>query len=140
MNVTDERYLKDHIVSSSVISIEVLISNYITLVVNQVQEYGVVGVAQAINKKSENGGTFTGKDEKDFAAYLAFCDIVLHKAQLYETSLLENKRNQVLLDLASLIFEEQQSLEVILKKIATTIISFMQVQRCTIFIVDEDCS
>lgn len=46
----------------------------------------------------------------------------------------------MLLDLASLIFEEQQSLEVILKKIAATIISFMQVQKCTIFIVDEDCS
>ena len=45
-----------------------------------------------------------------------------------------------MLDLASLIFEEQQSLEVILKKIAATIISFMQVQKCTIFIVDEDCS
>ncbi|MEJ1270866.1 phosphodiesterase 5A cGMP-specific [Cricetulus griseus] len=102
--------------------------------------YEVVGVAQAINKKSGNGGTFTEKDEKDFAAYLAFCGIVLHNAQLYETSLLENKRNQVLLDLASLIFEEQQSLEVILKKIAATIISFMQVQKCTIFIVDEDCS
>ncbi|XP_036306281.2 cGMP-specific 3',5'-cyclic phosphodiesterase isoform X1 [Pipistrellus kuhlii] len=100
----------------------------------------VVGVAQAINKKSGDGGTFTEKDEKDFAAYLAFCGIVLHNAQLYETSLLENKRNQVLLDLASLIFEEQQSLEVILKKIAATIISFMQVQKCTIFIVDEDCA
>ncbi|KAK9398909.1 cGMP-specific 3-cyclic phosphodiesterase [Crotalus adamanteus] len=100
----------------------------------------VVGVAQAINKKSGGGGTFTEQDEKDFAAYLAFCGIVLHNAQLYETSLLENRRNQVLLDLASLIFEEQQSLEVILKKIAATIISFMQVQKCTIFIVDEDCS
>ncbi|XP_044284214.1 cGMP-specific 3',5'-cyclic phosphodiesterase isoform X1 [Varanus komodoensis] len=100
----------------------------------------VVGVAQAINKKSGGGGTFTEQDEKDFAAYLAFCGIVLHNAQLYETSQLENRRNQVLLDLASLIFEEQQSLEVILKKIAATIISFMQVQKCTIFIVDEDCS
>uniref|UniRef100_A0A8D0GWP3 Phosphodiesterase n=1 Tax=Sphenodon punctatus TaxID=8508 RepID=A0A8D0GWP3_SPHPU len=100
----------------------------------------VVGVAQAINKKSGIGGTFTEQDEKDFAAYLAFCGIVLHNAKLYETSLLENRRNQVLLDLASLIFEEQQSLEVILKKIAATIISFMQVQECTIFIVDEDCS
>uniref|UniRef100_A0A803SP11 cGMP-specific 3',5'-cyclic phosphodiesterase n=1 Tax=Anolis carolinensis TaxID=28377 RepID=A0A803SP11_ANOCA len=100
----------------------------------------VVGVAQAINKKSGGGGTFTEQDEKDFSAYLAFCGIVLHNAQLYETSLLENRRNQVLLDLASLIFEEQQSLEVILKKIAATIISFMQVQQCTIFIVDEDCS
>ncbi|KAF4019680.1 hypothetical protein G4228_011559 [Cervus hanglu yarkandensis] len=101
----------------------------------------VVGVAQAINKKSGNGGTFTEKDEKDFAAYLAFCGIVLHNAQLYETSLLENKRNQASLIIKrDLIFEEQQSLEVILKKIAATIISFMQVQKCTIFIVDEDCS
>ncbi|POI28433.1 hypothetical protein CIB84_007817, partial [Bambusicola thoracicus] len=54
----------------------------------------VVGVAQAINKKSGTGGTFTEQDEKDFAAYLAFCGIVLHNAQLYETSLLENRRNQ----------------------------------------------
>ncbi|RMC13542.1 hypothetical protein DUI87_08618 [Hirundo rustica rustica] len=92
----------------------------------------VVGVAQAINKKSGIGGTFTEQDEKDFAAYLAFCGIVLHNAQLYETSLLENRRNQP-------DFEEQQSLEVILKKIAATIISFMQVHSCTIFIVDEDC-
>nr|XP_006010139.1 PREDICTED: cGMP-specific 3',5'-cyclic phosphodiesterase [Latimeria chalumnae] len=100
----------------------------------------VVGVAQAINKKCGANGTFTEQDEKDFAAYLAFCGIVLHNAQVYETSLLENRRNQVLLDLASLIFEEQQSLEVILKKIAATILSFMQAQRCTIFIVDEHSS
>lgn len=32
---------------------------------------------------------------QDFAAYLTFCGIVLHNAQLYETSLLENRRNQV---------------------------------------------
>ncbi|KAB0368213.1 hypothetical protein FD755_019979 [Muntiacus reevesi] len=96
---------------------------------------GIVGHVAAL------GEPLNIKDAyEDFAAYLAFCGIVLHNAQLYETSLLENKRNQVLLDLASLIFEEQQSLEVILKKIAATIISFMQVQKCTIFIVDEDCS
>ncbi|XP_041076086.1 cGMP-specific 3',5'-cyclic phosphodiesterase-like isoform X1 [Polyodon spathula] len=100
----------------------------------------VVGVAQAINKKCGNNGTFTEQDEKDFSAYLAFCGIVLHNAQLYETSRLENRRNQVLLDLASLIFEEQQCLEVILKKIAATILSFMQAQRCTIFIADGDIS
>lgn len=46
--------------------------------------------------------------------------------------------SQVLLDLASLIFEEQQSLEVLLRKIAGTILSFMQAQACTVFIADED--
>ncbi|KAG7461950.1 hypothetical protein MATL_G00196610 [Megalops atlanticus] len=98
----------------------------------------VVGVAQAINKKCGHNGTFTEQDEKDFSAYLAFSGIVLHNAQLYETSQLENRRNQVLLDLASLIFEEQQSLEVLLRKIAGTILSFMQAQCCTVFIADGD--
>ncbi|KAF7647381.1 hypothetical protein LDENG_00173160, partial [Lucifuga dentata] len=100
--------------------------------------FQVVGVAQAINKKCGEEGAFTEQDEKDFSAYLAFSGIVLHNAQLYETSQLENRRNQVLLDLASLIFEEQQSLEVLLRKIAGTILSFMQAQACTIFIADED--
>lgn len=45
---------------------------------------------------------------------------------------------QVLLDLASLIFEEQQCLEVLLRKFAGTILSFMQAQACTVFIADED--
>uniref|UniRef100_A0A8K9XKL4 Phosphodiesterase n=1 Tax=Oncorhynchus mykiss TaxID=8022 RepID=A0A8K9XKL4_ONCMY len=98
----------------------------------------VVGVAQAINKKCGENGTFTEQDEKDFSAYLAFSGIVLHNAQLYETSQLENRRNQVLLDLASLILEEQQSLEVLLRKIAGTILSFMLAQGCTVFIADGD--
>ncbi|KAM6959988.1 cGMP-specific 3',5'-cyclic phosphodiesterase isoform 2-T2 [Tautogolabrus adspersus] len=98
----------------------------------------VVGVAQAINKKCGSDGAFTDQDEKDFSAYLAFSGIVLHNAQLYETSQLENRRNQVLLDLTSLIFEEQQCLEVLLRKIAGTILSFMQAQACTVFIADED--
>ncbi|TKS92588.1 cGMP-specific 3',5'-cyclic phosphodiesterase [Collichthys lucidus] len=54
----------------------------------------VVGVAQAINKKCGEDGAFTDQDEKDFSAYLAFSGIVLHNAQLYETSQLENRRNQ----------------------------------------------
>ncbi|XP_037537466.1 cGMP-specific 3',5'-cyclic phosphodiesterase [Nematolebias whitei] len=98
----------------------------------------VIGVAQAINKKCGEDGAFTEQDEKDFSAYLAFSGIVLHNAQLYETSQLENRRNQVLLDLASLIFEEQQCLEVLLRRIAGTILSFMQAQACTIFIADDD--
>uniref|UniRef100_A0A1A8C6J9 Phosphodiesterase n=1 Tax=Nothobranchius kadleci TaxID=1051664 RepID=A0A1A8C6J9_NOTKA len=98
----------------------------------------VVGVAQAINKKCGEDGAFTEQDEKDFSAYLTFSGIVLHNAQLYETSQLENRRNQVLLDLASLIFEEQQCLEVILRKIAGTILSFMQAQACTVFITDDN--
>ncbi|XP_052457173.1 cGMP-specific 3',5'-cyclic phosphodiesterase-like isoform X2 [Carassius gibelio] len=98
----------------------------------------VVGVAQAINKRCGENSAFTEQDERDFSSYLAFSGIVLHNAQLYETSQLENRRNQVLLDLASLIFEEQQSLEVLLRKTVATILSFMQAQECTIFISDRE--
>ncbi|XP_067256403.1 cGMP-specific 3',5'-cyclic phosphodiesterase isoform X1 [Chanodichthys erythropterus] len=98
----------------------------------------VVGVAQAINKRCGENRTFTEQDERDFSSYLAFSGIVLHNAQLYETSQLENRRNQVLLDLASLIFEEQQSLEVLLRKTVATILSFMQAQECTVFIADRE--
>lgn len=45
---------------------------------------------------------------------------------------------QVLLDLASLLFQEQQCLEVLLRKFAGTILSFMQAQACTVFIADPD--
>lgn len=34
---------------------------------------------------------------QDFSSYLAFSGIVLHNAQLYETSQLENRRNRVFL-------------------------------------------
>ncbi|XP_059371937.1 cGMP-specific 3',5'-cyclic phosphodiesterase-like [Carassius carassius] len=100
----------------------------------------VVGVAQAINKRCGENSAFTEQDERDFSSYLAFSGIVLHNAQLYETSQLENRRNQVLLDLASLIFEEQQSLEVLLRKTVATILSFMQAQECTIFISDREAA
>ncbi|XP_077057637.1 cGMP-specific 3',5'-cyclic phosphodiesterase isoform X2 [Siphateles boraxobius] len=100
----------------------------------------VVGVAQAINKRCGENSSFTEQDERDFSSYLAFSGIVLHNAQLYETSQLENRRNQVLLDLASLIFEEQQSLEVLLRKTVATILSFMQAQECTVFITDRETS
>uniref|UniRef100_A0A672M8C6 Phosphodiesterase n=1 Tax=Sinocyclocheilus grahami TaxID=75366 RepID=A0A672M8C6_SINGR len=98
----------------------------------------VVGVAQAINKRCGENSAFTEQDERDFSSYLTFSGIVLHNAQLYETSQLENRRNQVLLDLASLIFEEQQSLEVLLRKTVATILSFMQAQECTVFISDRE--
>ncbi|XP_061664773.1 cGMP-specific 3',5'-cyclic phosphodiesterase isoform X2 [Syngnathoides biaculeatus] len=97
----------------------------------------LVGVAQAINKKNGTDGAFTRQDEKDFSSYLAFSGIVLHNAQLYETSQLETRRNQVLLELASLIFEEQQCLEVLLRKFAGTILSFMRAQACTVFIAEN---
>lgn len=54
----------------------------------------VVGVAEIMNKK---GGThFNARDESIFARYLTFCGIGIQNAQLFEMSVQEHIRNQVL--------------------------------------------
>ncbi|XP_034670133.1 dual 3',5'-cyclic-AMP and -GMP phosphodiesterase 11 isoform X1 [Drosophila subobscura] len=95
----------------------------------------VIGVAQVINKV--NGECFTEIDEKVFASYLQFCGIGLRNAQLYEKSQLEIKRNQVLLDLARMIFEEQSTIEHMVFRILTHMQSLIQCQRVQILLVHE---
>lgn len=87
----------------------------------------VIGVAQVINKL--NCERFTENDEKIFSSYLQFCGIGLRNAQLYEKSQLEIKRNQVLLDLARMIFEEQSTIEHMVLRILTHMQSLIQCQR-----------
>ncbi|KAL5278928.1 PDE5A family protein [Megaselia abdita] len=95
----------------------------------------VIGVAQVINKL--DGGRFTEIDEKVFASYLQFCGIGLRNAQLYEKSQLEVKRNQVLLDLARMIFEEQSTIEHMVFRILTHMQSLIQCQRVQVLLVHE---
>lgn len=64
-----------------------------------------------------------------FASYLQFCGIGLRNAQLYQKSQLEVKRNQVLLDLARMIFEEQSTIEHMVLRILTHMQSLIQCQR-----------
>lgn len=82
---------------------------------------------QVINKVGD--APFTQQDELIFASYLQFCGIGLRNAHLYETSQLEVKRNQVLLDLARMIFEEQSTIEHVVFRILTHTQSLIQCQR-----------
>ncbi|XP_045612684.1 dual 3',5'-cyclic-AMP and -GMP phosphodiesterase 11 isoform X1 [Procambarus clarkii] len=95
----------------------------------------VIGVAQVINK--HQGQIFTTADEKVFESYLQFCGIGLRNAQLYERSQLEVKRNQVLLDLARIIFEEQSTIEQMVYRIMTHTQSLLQCERVQILLVHE---
>ncbi|XP_032591613.1 dual 3',5'-cyclic-AMP and -GMP phosphodiesterase 11 isoform X1 [Drosophila grimshawi] len=95
----------------------------------------VIGVAQVINKM--NGECFSEIDEKVFASYLQFCGIGLRNAQLFEKSQLEIKRNQVLLDLARMIFEEQSTIEHMVFRILSHMQSLIQCQRVQILLVHE---
>ncbi|KRT82575.1 hypothetical protein AMK59_3334, partial [Oryctes borbonicus] len=95
----------------------------------------VIGVAQVINKVGDT--PFTQQDEQIFASYLQFCGIGLRNAHLYEKSQLEVKRNQVLLDLARMIFEEQSTIEHVVFRILTHTQSLIQCQRVQVLLVHQ---
>ena len=58
--------------------------------------------------------------------YLQFCGVGLHNAQLYERSQLEVRRNQVLLDLAGVIFQEQSTIDNMIDRILTHMLSLIR--------------
>ncbi len=79
---------------------------------------------KVINKVNE--AQFTPNDESVFEKYLQFCGIGLRNAQLYERSQLEVKRNQVLLDLAGVIFQEQSTIDNTIDRILTHMLSLIR--------------
>ncbi|XP_057313858.1 dual 3',5'-cyclic-AMP and -GMP phosphodiesterase 11-like isoform X2 [Hydractinia symbiolongicarpus] len=98
----------------------------------------VIAVAQVINKSGtqSKGHVFTEEDEKIFEKYLTFCGIGITNAQLFEQFNIELKRNQVLLDLARVIFEEQSTLHDVVHKIMMNTQTLLQCERCSVLLVD----
>ncbi|XP_071829696.1 dual 3',5'-cyclic-AMP and -GMP phosphodiesterase 11-like isoform X4 [Apostichopus japonicus] len=99
----------------------------------------VIGVAQVINKigSKDRYEAFTDSDEKVFRQYLQFCGIGINNAKIYERATLEIRRNQVLLELAKVLFEEQSTLSSIVRRIMELTISLMRCERCSVLVVDE---
>jgi len=100
------------------------------------QDSEVIGVAQIINKK-EGEQKFTAKDIEVFQNYLTFCGIGLTNAQLFDASVQEYKRNQVLLNLARNIFEDTECLDTVVRRIMTHAQDLIACQRCTVYITDR---
>ncbi len=99
----------------------------------------VIGVAQVINKAGgEKEAAFNPNDEMVFEKYLQFCGIGLRNAQLYERSQLEVKRNQVLLDLAGVIFQEQSTIDTLVFRILTHMLSLIRCERAMLLLVHDD--
>ncbi|XP_031641164.1 cGMP-specific 3',5'-cyclic phosphodiesterase [Contarinia nasturtii] len=101
-------------------------------------EGDVIGVAQIINK-TKAPGEFTEHDVEVFRRYLTFCGIGIQNAQLFEMSVQEYRRNQILLNLARSIFEEQNNLECLVTKILTEARELLKCKRSTVFLLDLDC-
>ncbi|XP_060078582.1 cGMP-specific 3',5'-cyclic phosphodiesterase-like isoform X2 [Ylistrum balloti] len=96
----------------------------------------IVGVAQIINKV-DGPHEFTVQDEEYFRRYLIFCGIGITNAQLFEMSVQEYKRNQLLLNLARGVFEEQTSLEKLLQKIILQSQDLLKCERCLVYLLDD---
>ncbi|XP_022918374.1 cGMP-specific 3',5'-cyclic phosphodiesterase [Onthophagus taurus] len=98
----------------------------------------VIGVAQIINKVDDTL-EFTQHDVEVFQRYLTFCGIGIQNAQLFEVSVLEYRRNQILLNLARSIFEEQNNLECLVTKIMREAQILLKCERCAVYLLDLDC-
>ncbi|XP_012288226.1 cGMP-specific 3',5'-cyclic phosphodiesterase [Orussus abietinus] len=101
-------------------------------------EGDVIGVAQIINKTNDSN-EFTQRDVEVFQRYLTFCGIGIQNAQLFELSVQEYRRNQILLNLARSIFEEQNNLECLVTKIMTEAKELLKCERCAVYLLDLDC-
>lgn len=97
----------------------------------------VIGVAQCINKINGDN-QFTEQDAKVFKKYLTFCGIGIQNAQLFEMSVQEYKRNQLLLTLAQSIFVESYSLERLITKIMSDFQSLLRCRSCRVYLVDTE--
>jgi len=101
------------------------------------QDSEVIGVAQIINKR-QGDQIFTERDEKIFENYLTFCGIGLTNAQLFDASVKEYKRNQVLLNLAKNIFEDTEHLDTVVRRIMTQAQDLLQCERCTVYLLKQN--
>ncbi|ROT63112.1 putative cGMP-specific 3 [Penaeus vannamei] len=81
-------------------------------------------------------GDEDGEESEVFRRYLTFCGIGIQNAQLYDMSVREYKRNQLLLQLARGIFEEQTSLDRLVTKIMTEARELLKCERCSVFLLD----
>ncbi|XP_035493811.2 cGMP-specific 3',5'-cyclic phosphodiesterase [Scophthalmus maximus] len=98
----------------------------------------VVGVVAMINKRSlEDGSAFISVDEKVLSNHMDVLGMFLDNVQLYESSRQEAKRSQALIEMAQILSKEHHSFEVLLSKMAATIMPFTHAQYCTIFIPGE---
>lgn len=82
---------------------------------------------------------FTDKDVEVFRRYLTFCGIGIQNAQLFEMSVQEFQRNQILLNLARSIFEQQNNLQCLVTKIMEEARRLLKCERCAVFLLDLDC-
>ncbi|KAH9424393.1 hypothetical protein DERP_004577 [Dermatophagoides pteronyssinus] len=96
----------------------------------------VIGVAECVNKLTKES-CFTEKDEQIFRKYLTFCGFCIQNAQLFQLSILEYKRYQLLLNIAKVIFEDTTNLEMMIKKIMEKTNTLLDIDKCRMYVMSK---
>ncbi|EDV27652.1 uncharacterized protein TRIADDRAFT_10459, partial [Trichoplax adhaerens] len=96
----------------------------------------VIGVVQAINKKSDGVG-FSDEDVKVMETYLTFCGISITNAKLWRMIKKESERNKTLLELTHALFEEQTSPDRCIDSIMERSQMLLKCQKCCVLLVDN---
>ena len=68
--------------------------------------------------------------------FLCYCGGEIHKAQLYQARVRDYQQNQLLLNLAKSLFQEQTSLDRLITNIIVEAKKMLKCERCTIFLLD----
>lgn len=99
----------------------------------------VVAVVEALNKRKPGGGieTFDGEDERVMKTLAHHAGLSLRNSRLYQTSLLAQRRIQVLLEVASQLASELETTSLI-TQIMTKARDLLDADRCTLFLLDAE--
>ena len=100
------------------------------------KEGEVVGVAEIMNKK--NVDHFSEQDEVLFSEYLNFCGIGINNARLFQMSIEEIHRNQLLLNLAWQISAGQSSIDHVTKVILEYALKIIKCKFASIFLLNTN--
>jgi GAF domain-containing protein len=100
----------------------------------------VVAVVEALNKRKP-GGTgivaFDGEDERVMKTLAHHAGLSLRNSQLYHSSLVSQRKVQVLLEVASQLASELETTSLI-TQIMTKARDLLDADRCTLFLLDKE--
>ena len=101
----------------------------------------VVAVVEAMNKRKQGGNNgieaFDGEDERVMRTLAHHAGLSLRNSQLYRSSLLQQHRIQVLLEVASQLASELETTSLI-TQIMTKARDLLDADRCTLFLLDKE--
>lgn len=110
-------------------------------IINELGE--CIAVAEAINKLSDENSeqniiSFTRHDEDLFSKFMPFIVIAIRNSNLYEQSCKEAYTNKILLELASIVFNENTTVDVLIAKIIENALILLDCEYSQVILLTQN--